>query len=106
MIGDFQNVNITCRDLERSVRFYERPGLKVIKRVGELNEEGIARGFQLPTSHVRVVYLVPPQASTTCLSTWRNGRNLRPLDGIERRNRQVLTLLKDYAESWGARAQS
>jgi catechol 2,3-dioxygenase-like lactoylglutathione lyase family enzyme len=24
MIDDFQHVSITCRDLERSVRFYER----------------------------------------------------------------------------------
>jgi glyoxylase I family protein len=64
MIDDFQHVSITCRDLERSVRFYERLGLKVIKRLGEVNEQGIAQGFQLPRGRPAVTYLAPPQASS------------------------------------------
>ena len=32
MIEDFQHVCINCRDLETSVRFYERLGLEVIER--------------------------------------------------------------------------
>jgi glyoxylase I family protein len=63
MIEDFQHVSITCRDLERSVRFYERLGLQVIKRIGEVKEEGIAQAFQLPSGRLRVVYLAPPQAT-------------------------------------------
>lgn len=46
MLEDFLHVSITYRDLERSVRFYETLGLKVIKRVGEVNEVGIAKGFR------------------------------------------------------------
>jgi glyoxylase I family protein len=66
MIDDFQHVSITCRDLERSVHFYERLGLKVIKRIGEVKEEGIAQAFQLPRGQnaVAVVYLAPPQATS------------------------------------------
>lgn len=60
MIDDFLHVSITCRDLERSVCFYETLGLKVIKRLGEVNEDGIARGFQLPAGRLAVAYLAPP----------------------------------------------
>ena len=63
MIEDFQHVSITCRDLERSARFYEGLGLQVIKRLGEVNEAGIAQAFQLPGGRLRAVYLAPPQAS-------------------------------------------
>jgi catechol 2,3-dioxygenase-like lactoylglutathione lyase family enzyme len=63
MIEDFQHVCITCRDLERSIRFYERLGLAVIDPVLELDEEGIARAFQLPRGHLRVVHLAPPEAT-------------------------------------------
>jgi catechol 2,3-dioxygenase-like lactoylglutathione lyase family enzyme len=45
MVDDFLHVSITCRDLERSVRFYETLGLKVIKRLHEVDEDGIARVF-------------------------------------------------------------
>lgn len=48
MIDDFQHVSITCRDLERSVCFYESLGLKVINRIEEVKEDGIAHAFQLP----------------------------------------------------------
>jgi glyoxylase I family protein len=64
MIDDFLHVSITCRDLEQSVRFYETLGLKVIKRLGEVNEDGIARGFRLPAGRLAVAYLAPPQASS------------------------------------------
>src|SRR6266850_1251640 len=64
MIDDFQHVYITCRDFERSVHFYERLGLKVIKRIGEVKEEGIAQALQLPRCHNTVVYLAPPQATS------------------------------------------
>jgi catechol 2,3-dioxygenase-like lactoylglutathione lyase family enzyme len=64
MIDDFLHVSITCRDLERSVRFYETLGLKVIKRLREVNEDGIARGFQLPAGRLAVAYLAPPRATS------------------------------------------
>ena len=64
MIDDFQHVSITCRDLERSVHFYERLGLKVIKHIGEVTEEGIAQAFQLPAGQLTVAYLAPPQATS------------------------------------------
>jgi catechol 2,3-dioxygenase-like lactoylglutathione lyase family enzyme len=64
MIDDFLHVSITCRDLERSVRFYETLGLKVIKRLGEVNEDGIARGFQLPAGRLAVAYLAPAEATS------------------------------------------
>jgi hypothetical protein len=35
MIDDFQHVIVTCRDLERSIHFYERLGLKVIQGLWE-----------------------------------------------------------------------
>jgi glyoxylase I family protein len=65
MIDDFLHVSITCRDLERSVRFYETLGLQVIQRLGEVNEDGIARGFQLPAGRLAVAYLAPSQASSS-----------------------------------------
>jgi catechol 2,3-dioxygenase-like lactoylglutathione lyase family enzyme len=63
MIDDFQHVSITCRDLERSIRFYERFGLKVTKRLGVVKTEGIAEAFQLARGQVAVAYLAPPHAS-------------------------------------------
>jgi glyoxylase I family protein len=65
MIDEFLHVSITCRDLERSVQFYETLGLKVIKRLGEVKEEGIARGFQLPAGRLAVAYLAPSSASSS-----------------------------------------
>ncbi len=64
MIDDFQHVSITCRDLEHSVRFYEKLGLKVINHIGEVKTDGIAQAFRLATGSVRVVYLAPPNASS------------------------------------------
>ena len=64
MIDDFVHVAISCRDLERSIGFYETLGLKVTKRFGEVNEDGIARGFQLPAARLTVAYLAPPNASS------------------------------------------
>ncbi|MFL6448332.1 MAG: VOC family protein, partial [Bryobacteraceae bacterium] len=64
MLEDFLHVSITCRDLERSVRFYETLGLKVIKRVGEVNENGIAQGFRLPAGRLAVAYLAPSNATS------------------------------------------
>jgi glyoxylase I family protein len=62
MIEDFQHVCITCRDLERSIRFYERLGLEVIEPVSELDEQAIARAFQTSRGHVKVSHLAPPNA--------------------------------------------
>ena len=62
MIEDFLHVSITCRDLERSVRFYETLGLKAIKRLGEVDEDGIARAFRLPGGRLAVAYLAASEA--------------------------------------------
>jgi catechol 2,3-dioxygenase-like lactoylglutathione lyase family enzyme len=78
MIDDFQHVSITCRDLERSVRFYERLGLKVIKHIAEVKEDGIAQAFQLPRGHLKVAYLASRRQQAKSSSTWCNGWNLRP----------------------------
>ena len=64
MVDEFQHVSITCRDLEASISFYEKLGLKVIKRIDEVKEEGIAQAFQLPSARLRVAYLAPPQATS------------------------------------------
>lgn len=55
MIEDFLHVAIACRDLGRSIRFYEALGLVVTNRIGEVREEGIARAFQNPECHLEVV---------------------------------------------------
>ena len=62
MIEDFQHVGIVCRDLERSVRFYEKLGLQVIEPMSELDDEAIARAFQLPRGHVKLLHLALPGA--------------------------------------------
>lgn len=62
MIQDFQHVCITCRDLERSINFYERLGLEVIEPISELDDEAIARAFQTPRGRVKVLHLAPPEA--------------------------------------------
>jgi glyoxylase I family protein len=64
MIGDFQHVCITCRDLERSIRFYERLGLRVIEPIRELDEEALAQTMQLPRGHIKVLHLAPPEATS------------------------------------------
>lgn len=63
MIKDFQHVCITCRDLERSIRFYERLGLTILDPVLELDAKEIAQAFQLPGGHLRVVHWAPPEAT-------------------------------------------
>jgi len=64
MIEDFQHVCITCRDLEQSIRFYERLGLTVISDVHEFDSDGIAQAMQLPSGHLKVAHLAPPQATS------------------------------------------
>jgi glyoxylase I family protein len=64
MIEDFQHVCITCRDLERTIRFYERLGLKVIEPIRELDEEALARAMQLPRGYIKVLHLAPPEATS------------------------------------------
>ena len=63
MVEDFQHVCITCRDIERSIEFYERLGLVVTDPILELDEAGIGRAFQLPQGHLKVVHLAPPEAT-------------------------------------------
>jgi catechol 2,3-dioxygenase-like lactoylglutathione lyase family enzyme len=63
VIEDFLHISITCRDLDRSIQFYETLGLKVIKRLGEVDEDGIARGFRLPAGRLAVAYLAPSKAT-------------------------------------------
>ena len=62
MIQDFQHVCITCRDLERSIQFYERLGLEITEPVTELDEEAIARAFQTPRGRLKVLHMAPPGA--------------------------------------------
>ena len=64
MIEDFQHVCITCRDLERSIRFYERLGLRVIEPIRELDEEALAQTMQLPRGHIKLLHLAPPEATS------------------------------------------
>lgn len=64
MIEDFQHVGIVCRDLETSVRFYEKIGLQIQEPITELEEEAIARVFQLPRGHVKLLHLAPPGATS------------------------------------------
>lgn len=64
MIEDFQHACITCRDIERSVRFYESLGLKVVEPTRELDEKALAQAMQLPRGHLRVVHLAPPEATS------------------------------------------
>ena len=62
MIQDFQHVCITCRDLDRSIHFYERLGLEVIEPISELDEGAIARAFQTTRGHLKVLHMAPPGA--------------------------------------------
>jgi catechol 2,3-dioxygenase-like lactoylglutathione lyase family enzyme len=64
MIEDFQHVSITCRDLGQSIEFYERLGSKVIKRIPDVTEEGIARAFKRTHANLTVAYLAPPHAAS------------------------------------------
>lgn len=64
MIESFQHVCITCRDMEKSIQFYEQLGLMVTTPMLELDEEGIARAFQLPKGHLKVVHLAPSEATS------------------------------------------
>ena len=63
MIEEFQHVCITCKDLEKSIQFYEKIGLTVTTPLLELDEAGIARAFQLPAGQLKVVHLAPPEAT-------------------------------------------
>ncbi len=63
MIEDFSHVTISCSDLDRSVAFYEKLGLSVVRRIGELDSESVAKAFALPRGHLTVVHLAPPGAT-------------------------------------------
>jgi catechol 2,3-dioxygenase-like lactoylglutathione lyase family enzyme len=65
MIQDFSHVTISCSDLERSIAFYERIGLVVERRIGELDADGVARAFDLPRGHLTVAHLRPADAAGT-----------------------------------------
>jgi catechol 2,3-dioxygenase-like lactoylglutathione lyase family enzyme len=60
MIKDFSHVTLNCRELARSVAFYQSLGLEVTRNVGELDSAGVARAFNLPAGHLKVVHLAPP----------------------------------------------
>jgi catechol 2,3-dioxygenase-like lactoylglutathione lyase family enzyme len=64
VIQDYQHVGIVCRNLEASTRFYERLGLEVITPPTELNEDAIARAFQLRGGHVKLLHLAPTGATS------------------------------------------
>ena len=64
MIQDFEHVCITCRDLNRSIRFYETLGLQVTEPNRELDEDTLAQAMQLARGHLRVVHLAPPEATS------------------------------------------
>ncbi|CAM3970371.1 VOC family protein [Rahnella bruchi] len=64
MVQDFFHLSIATRDLNKSIRFYEALGLAVIKDFGDVEEEGIAEAFCLPASHLKVVYLAPPDGKS------------------------------------------
>jgi catechol 2,3-dioxygenase-like lactoylglutathione lyase family enzyme len=57
-------VCITCRDLDRSIEFYERLGLKIIEPVAELDEEALAKAMKTPRGHIKVLHLAPPGATS------------------------------------------
>ncbi len=67
MIEDFQHVCITCRDLERSIRFYEGLGLKVIEPIRELEEDALAQAMQLPRGHIKVLHFSPTRSDQQLL---------------------------------------
>lgn len=64
MVEDFLHLSITTRNIERSILFYETLGLKVLNDFGEVNEQGIAEAFRLPSGHLKVVYLGAPQGKS------------------------------------------
>jgi len=64
MIEDFQHVCITCRELERSIRFYETLGLEVIEPLRELDEVTLAQTMQLSRGHLKVVHLARPDTTS------------------------------------------
>jgi catechol 2,3-dioxygenase-like lactoylglutathione lyase family enzyme len=65
MIDGFVHVSISCRDLDRSIQFYETLGLKVTKRLGDVDEPGIGQAFRLPRGHLAVAYLAPSGSAGT-----------------------------------------
>lgn len=73
MIDDFLHISITCRDLETTIRFYEAIGLKTIKRLGVVDDPGIAQAFRLPGGRLAVAYLATsdePDALFIDLAQW------------------------------------
>jgi len=64
MIQDFQHVCITCRDLDRSIRFDETLGLQVTEPIRELDEDRLAQAMQLPRGYLRVLHMAPPEATS------------------------------------------
>ncbi|MCB9138197.1 MAG: VOC family protein [Caldilineaceae bacterium] len=50
--------------MEKSIQFYEKLGLMVTTPMLELDEEEIARAFQLPKGHLKVVHLAPSEATS------------------------------------------
>ncbi len=63
MIDDFQLCEHYLPGPGTQRRFLKKLGLNVISHIGELEADGIAQAFPLPTGSVRVVYLAPPNAS-------------------------------------------
>jgi catechol 2,3-dioxygenase-like lactoylglutathione lyase family enzyme len=65
MIDNFSHITINCRSLENSVRFYESIGLRADATFGEadLNRQGVATAFGLPTARLKVAHLLPREPS-------------------------------------------
>ena len=63
MIQDFVHVNISVSDLDRAISYYQKLGLEVTKRIGELDSEGVAAAFKLQRGNLNVVHLRPKNSS-------------------------------------------
>ena len=77
------HVNVNCSDFERSRRFYERLGFRVVMKVKPDGAGDVAAAVGMDTYAVRGALLAHRDGSTIDLLEWRDPRDERPpYDGL------------------------
>jgi glyoxylase I family protein len=107
MIESIFHINVNVTNFERSLKFYELLGFKIIRDLNEVGNPKLDTGLRIPHGRGRAVLMIlgdNPRSTRLDLIEWKNppteGHPYRHLwnAGLCRIALRTRTLLKDYEE--------